>query len=119
MTKQKERIPIDKLQLLSEYLGEIKQSVEKMTADSQALNMEGVLIEGWPTLARGIQFVLDQSQKFVGSASKLHELNGEDLLLPGQSYSPTKKQYTPRAQKQKEIAESTVKPKSRRNNKSN
>jgi hypothetical protein len=97
MSKLKEKISIGKLQELSTVLGEIRTAVDKTITDCQAIDMDSTMIEGWPTLARGVQFVLDQTQKFVGSASKIHTLNAEDLLMPGQSYAPTKKPYTPRA----------------------
>lgn len=96
MSKLKEQITIEKLQALSAVLADIRAAVDKTIVDCQAIDMESTMIEGWPTLARGVQFVLDQTQKFVGSASKIHELTAEDLLMPGQSFAPTKKPYTPR-----------------------
>jgi hypothetical protein len=118
MTQPKERIAIEKLVLAAQFLDEIKNSLEKTIGDSKDLGMDSLLIEGWPTLARGIQYVLDQSQKFVGSASKIHELQATNLLMEGQSFSPTKKPYKSRAEKRQELAEgSKAKPKRKHNSK--
>ena len=107
MSKPKEPISIEKLALFSEYLEDLKASNDLQIANAKALKMESVMIEGWPTLARGFQFVLDQMQGFVGSASIVHQLDGRDLLMPGQSYAPTRKVYVSKKEKKliKEMAE--------------
>tara|TARA_R110000868_G_scaffold239849_1_gene494343 strand:+ start:190 stop:546 length:357 start_codon:yes stop_codon:yes gene_type:complete len=118
MTQPKERIDLAKLALAASHLSEIQLSLEKTIADCKALQMDSVLIEGWPTLARGVQYVLDQSQKFVGSASKIHELKGTDLLMDGQSFAPTKKPYKSRAARLEEVMQdSKTKPKRNNNSK--
>lgn len=82
MSQPKERIDLEKLAMLAVHLSEIRQSIEKTVCDCEALKMDSVIIEGWPTLARGVQFVLDQAQKFVGQASRIHEIDATDLLMP-------------------------------------
>jgi hypothetical protein len=115
MTQPKERIDLDKLSLTVTYLRELQLSLEKTITDSKNLEMEAVLIEGWPTLARGVQFVIDQAQKFVGSASKIHELKATELLMEGQSFAPTKKPYKSRAERLAEEEQAaSSKPKTKR-----
>ena len=99
MSKPKEPISIEKLALFSEYLEDVKLSIDLQIANAKAVKMESVMIEGWPTLARGFQFVLDQMQGFVGSASNVHQLDGTHLLMPGQTYTPTRKVYVSRKEK--------------------
>jgi hypothetical protein len=103
MSKPKEAISIEKLTLFSEYLDDLKLSIDLQIANAKAVEMESVMIEGWPTLARGFQFILDQMQGFVGSASNVHQLDGRDLLMPGQTYAPTRKVYV--SKKEKKLVE--------------
>ena len=115
MTPPKEQIDVEKIRLMANHLGILKQSLEKFAADCDEQRKAAVPITGWPTLARGLQFMLDQAQNFVGAASPIHDLSGEDVLMSGQSYTETKKKYVSRKKKLAELAE--TKPKRNNNRK--
>lgn len=106
MTNQPEKIAIEKLKLLAEMLDEIRRSTLEVVTSSEARKKEVVLIEGWPTLARGVQFMLDQTQKFVSAGSEVHTMDARSLLMPGQEFTPTRKPYTPRQSSKKAKKES-------------
>jgi hypothetical protein len=91
MSKPKESIAVEKLKVLSTALGDFRAIIDKTIADCEAAELDAVLVEGWPTLARGFQFMIDQAKKLVGPASKIHVLSGSALLMPGQTFTPTKK----------------------------
>ena len=66
MSKPKESITVEKLKVLSTALGDFRAIIDKTVADCEAAELDAVLVEGWPTLARGFQFMVDQAKKLVG-----------------------------------------------------
>lgn len=91
MSKPKVFIPTEKIAELSAFVAELAEHIERAKTDFIDEKSEGINMEGWPTLVRGLQFVLDHTQKLARPASKLHTMNAEKLLLPGMKTSPTKR----------------------------
>lgn len=90
MRKSKERIEIEKLELLVEMLEELKKAHQQTIEEYKSVGIDHIETDGWPTLARGLQFMKDQSIKFVGPA-KVARVEPDKLLMPGQSFYPTRK----------------------------
>ncbi|AMV30761.1 hypothetical protein VN12_01500 [Pirellula sp. SH-Sr6A] len=91
MRKSKESIHVEKLELLAKMLGELKTAVDQTVADLKSIEVSTIETDGWPTLARGMQFVKDQSAKFVGPV-RVAKIDPSELLMPGQGFAPTRKQ---------------------------
>lgn len=91
MRKPKEEVSVEKLDLLSAMLSSFSKAIAKTVSDCKESEIDSVMIEGWPTLVRGLQFMIDQGEKIVGPVT-LAKINPEDLLMPGQSFAATRKQ---------------------------
>jgi hypothetical protein len=90
MRKPKERIRVDRLVALAALLRELEAAYVKTVQDCDDSNIAEFEIEGWTTLVRGVQFIIDQSKKIVGPIP-LRNIDPTTLLMPGQSYAPTRK----------------------------
>lgn len=90
MRKPKEKIRVDRLVALAALLRELEAAYVKTVQDCDDSNIAEFEIEGWTTLVRGVQFIIDQSKKIVGPIP-LRNIDPATLLMPGQSYAPTRK----------------------------
>jgi hypothetical protein len=91
MGKSSQNVSVDKLDLLLVMLRAYEQSIEKTIKDCREANVSTFSVEGWPTLVRGLNFMVDQGVKITGPASPLARVEPQTLLMPGQEYYPTRK----------------------------
>jgi len=95
MGKSSQNVSVDKLDLLLVMLRAYGQSIEKTIKDCREANVSTFSVEGWPTLVRGLNFMVDQGVKITGPASPLARVDPQELLMPGQEYYPTRKPTKP------------------------
>lgn len=91
MGKTSQNVSVEKLDLLLTMLRAYEQSIEKTIKDCREANVLTFSVEGWPTLVRGLNFMVDQGVKITGPASPLARVDPQTLLMPGQDYYPTRK----------------------------
>ena len=90
MGKPKEKIEVAKFVELAEMLGDLQAAMLRLVEECKVSNVTTIELEGWPTLVRGFQFMIDQGKKIVGPLP-LRNIDSSRLLMPGQSYAPTRK----------------------------
>jgi hypothetical protein len=105
MGKSSQNVSVDKLDLLLVMLRAYEQSIEKTIKDCREANVSTFSVEGWPTLVRGFNFMVDQGVKITGPASSLARVDPQELLMPGQEYYPTRKPTKPSKAVQAKLAE--------------
>ena len=82
MSQPKEPIPIKNIEQLAEVLQTITDSVRKAATDFRESEMEVTMMEGWPTLHRGLEYIVKQCRKLTGPSSKLYKIDLDAILLP-------------------------------------
>lgn len=93
MSKPKELIPLQNLTAFADSLGKLESIMRRTVSDCEEADLEGIETEGWPTMAKGLQHIIDQMRKFVGPASRIHSMSCEDVLL---SHHPVPQTRFPR-----------------------
>jgi hypothetical protein len=102
MSKPKELIPIQNLTALADSLAKLEAITRRTIEDCKEAEMPGIETEGWPTLAKGLQHIIDQMRKFVGPASRIHTMSCADVLLENHPVPQTRfPRRVPKAVQQK------------------
>jgi hypothetical protein len=94
MPEPKKSVSIEKLRDLGSMLlalGALATETQKSLEKAGVSEFE---LSGWPTLARGMQFVVDQLGKVTGTAA-VAPFDPKKLLMPSQEYYPTRKPTKP------------------------
>lgn len=91
MSKQKILIPVEKIAEYAEFMQQLNECIQRASNDFAESGSKGANMDGWPTLIRGLQYVIDQSSKLVSPASKLRMLDPDKLLLPNMVSESSKK----------------------------
>lgn len=85
MSQPKVTIPVQKLQLLVTKLKLLEEIAQQGVHSLETTGKAGILMDGWPTLVRGLGYVQDQLEKVVGSAN-MPDIHLEELKVgPSQS----------------------------------
>lgn len=82
MSQPKEPIPIKNIEQLADVLQTITDSLRKAATDFRESEMEVTMMEGWPTLHRGLEYVVKQCRKLTGPSSRLYKIDLDAILLP-------------------------------------
>ena len=82
MSQPKEPIPIENIEQLAEVLQTITDAVKKAASDFRESEMQTTMMEGWPTLHRGLEYIVKQCRKLTGPSSRLYKIDLDALLLP-------------------------------------
>lgn len=110
MAQPKEKIPIEKIQLLVQILACLHDSTEKAAADFVLANFTEADVEGWRTLHRGLIYAQRIIKKISGPASPVQKLDLDVLLLPEHKSKKAKRSAEKQADLEKmDEAEAKVK----------
>jgi len=80
--KEKELIPVEKLVLLLDALQAYRDTMQSIVIECQEQDVDGVRMDGWPTLAAAILQIQTQCGKFVSRTSKMKMVDPHKLLMP-------------------------------------
>ena len=110
MSQPKEKIPVEKIQLLVKILACLHDSTEKAAADFIQANFTEADVEGWRTLHRGLSYAQRIIKKISGPASPVQKLDLDVLLLPEHKAKKAKRSAEKKADLEKmDEAEAKVK----------
>lgn len=83
MSQPKKKIPIEKIEQMSEMLTQFADALKKGVVDLRSAEIDGVSMDGWKTLVRGMGYVHEQLLKIVGPTSVINRLDVEKLNVTG------------------------------------
>jgi len=100
MSKQKESIPVENLVLLVDALHAYRETLQTIVNECQEQKVDGVVMDGWPTLVAAVLEIKKQCSKFVSRTSKMQMVDPYLLLLPGQQMPYERKPKNSKSEQQ-------------------
>ncbi len=107
MSKAKQKIPLEKLASLVQMLHVVSDVVQGVINECEGAERDFVMTDGWRSMGKGLQHILDQTAKIVGPASRIHSLDSNKIMIEGETVPPTRR--TSSKEKQKESAKQSRK----------
>lgn len=90
MSGPKILIPVETLAETVETIQGIAAILANKVQECRDKGRPGVMMDGWPTMIRGLLYMVDQGKKITGPFTDLDSIDLEKLLLPGMSISKAK-----------------------------
>lgn len=78
--QQRESISLAKLETLRDVLKIMSEAADEAVVQCKAAKLDAIMIEGWPTLHRGLEYSVQQLRKLSGPAGKIQTLDVDAVL---------------------------------------
>ncbi len=98
--KTKEPIPIENVRLLAETLRKIVNAIDVFVDECDETNTKHVILDGWPTMGKGVGHILDQTKKFMGQGGLIGSIHQREFLMEQHKVLETSVPRKPKSSKQ-------------------